>query len=412
MSNPMERAKALSIDHSKMTFFNENGLEYTVDMQQLLSSLNYSVSVYNNQLTNTNSVDKDTRLVDQMKQQNENLRRIEDRSDIFKIKYLQNNSSIKDIIIVEICYQANLDFYTKPELIGLVTEFVLNKEGINYWHFNKTDTGECYWINTKYKKVEKTYPFLQELKNYLSEYILKGKIVYDTIPEKKEGFATSANWFLNYQSLVADISTGQNDIQKLIQSEKQRYLSQVLRKHTEERPSLAAPYVNKQIMFRARRNSVQIKQKDDKQKVEKEDLDRSYEGPGSPIKKRAQVVPKNNKIISNVYNTKGLLEPLNMKRMLKNCYQKMTSNHVADLLFYCKFDFEKNLSDKQRRAFKFQLQPNWLPILYEKWLEKKERLRLRLARELENLKNMEYDEVIYHQKYQEYMSSVYEGSKI
>jgi hypothetical protein len=58
------------------------------------------------------------------------------------------------------------------------------------------------------------------------------------------------------------------------------------------------------------------------------------------------------------------------------------------------------------------LQPNWLPILYEKWLEKKERLRLRLARELENLKNMEYDEVIYHQKYQEYMSSVYEGSKM
>jgi hypothetical protein len=72
-----------------------------------------------------------------------------------------------------------------------------------------------------------------------------------------------------------------------------------------------------------------------------------------------------------LYNSKGLLDPLNLQPFLKDCYKKLTSNDILDLLFFCKFDFEASLTTSSKEAFLSTQGEHWLVALHSKWLQRK-----------------------------------------
>lgn len=168
-----------------------------------------------------------------------------------------------------------------------------------------------------------------------------------------------------------------------------------MKKHTEEKPVVtSANMKTSKKMVRARRNSSHGR------------TFSAYEEKRSPESGEKQNAVGRCK----VYNSRGLIEPLDLKPFLKSCYKKVANKDIMDLLFYCKFDFEKDLSEEERRAFEFEPDPHWLSILYKKWLEKRERVRQRLR--ISAKSGVIFEEVDMASKYKNHKNNIYKGSQM
>jgi hypothetical protein len=78
-------------------------------------------------------------------------------------------SSVKDLLVLEVCRQAQVDSQRSPHEAGWVTEFLLEKEHDLVWEWRSPDNSKIFWVNQIEKKAQAQYPFLNELKDRIAK---------------------------------------------------------------------------------------------------------------------------------------------------------------------------------------------------------------------------------------------------
>lgn len=145
---------------------------------------------------------------------------------------------------------------------------------------------------------------------------------------------------------------------------------------------MVLPTVNKKLMEFSRRNSFSaIQDGTSRSKSPRKNPGGVNTRRGSRRESVMQTLDKQSRNFAEehrgpkLYNSKGLLDPINLQHFLKDCYKKLTNNEVLDLLFYCRFDFEASLTSKSREAFLARKGDHWLSSIYSKWLQRRQQLR-------------------------------------
>jgi hypothetical protein len=150
------------------SFLDQFGRHKQVDLYQLALMINGDKELYQSYWSVKRSEKNLNTLIKEILKNKEEavqpLKSVEDRKKAAI-------SNVKDLLVLEVCRQAQVDNQANPHEMGWVTEFLLEKEHDLVWEWRSPDNSKIFWVNQIEKKAQADYPFLKELK----ERIIKNK---------------------------------------------------------------------------------------------------------------------------------------------------------------------------------------------------------------------------------------------
>lgn len=256
--------------------------------------------------------------------------------------WIKRKPNLLDEAVIEICHQAGIDLDVNLHEIGLLLRFMLEKENQTDWVFRKHDNGEFFWINHKAKKTSPEYPHLKELMLYFEE----NAIEFDS------------------KAILSSDSTTVKALKWFFSIQESKQLDEILEPRNY--------YMNKLII----KNIIKKKKERSHDPVIKDFKRRMTQTNATPnvdfkkllaglVEEKEKPIAPAKKSQAEIYDRMGFLIPVDIREFVAACKLRVSKSKLIDLLFFCFFDLQKNLSQEEKRI----LNINQMGLIQDRFIE-------------------------------------------